>query len=393
MSGNIHTILSEGKPHFIEESLIKNVLSKFVDKIQRKSTRLSIKVKDNNDFSELFDFNNTENIDYLWSCLDSLKKDYGVLNIDLDRKIKSYEPIYLGARLTFMPEKEELVRLWLNKPVIDPEVIKWKNAIQKYHDCFEDFGAALIEKSPIAVNGKTSLQVISGFAKMQKYLKNHVSVRELSAKCFWGDSKFLDKKKELILRLYPNACQNIVKRPLLFNVYLPRVINAVLFIENHDSFLQMVQCSPKKTALIYSAGFRGAASRSRGEGASAFSYLNNDLSAEMVQGFQRFWYEGSDSIKVFFWGDLDFSGLGILASLRKVFPNTNAWEPGYLPMIKLAKNGVCHNAELAGKEKQKDPGITGCQFADEVLRPLIMGGKSFVDQEACFPEKNIIMFL
>jgi len=120
--------------------------------------------------------------------------------------------------------------------------------------------------------------------------------------------------------------------------------------------------------------------------------MNGSAATESLRAFESFWYDDTQPMKVFFWGDLDWSGLGILASLRKIFSSATAWEPGYSIMLDFVANGVCHSRELAGKEKQNDPGMTGCEYADEVLRPIILRGFWWLPLDS-FLKNLIVAFL
>jgi len=84
---------------------------------------------------------------------------------------------------------------------------------------------------------------------------------------------------------------------------------------------------------------------------------------------------------MYFWDDLDFSGIDILSSLKKLFPNIKAWKHGYNPLLEALKNGDAHNPSEANKDDQVEPTSTGCEFSDNILIPLLNDKKLFVDQE------------
>lgn len=378
---------AEEKPKFLEEGLIANLLSAFLNKVDNDGKLFSLRVKDNKLFGDLFKFDNVDETEYLWSCIESLaEKPYEVIRIKPDPGLKPYDPEYFNAKIEFILEKEALVRAWLDRPVIDPGVKEWNAAVDKYKNTFEDDGSFLLQKGPIVVIGKTGYQVVKAFSMLGAYLENRLSLRELSSRCFWGDSKYLDNKDLYVKKLFPIRSANIVFRPLMFNVYLPVSFESVLFVENQDTFLRLAKCEPEKTALIYSAGFKGAALRSRENGVSIFSYLNSNILSSEVNKFESFWCGEQNQYEVFFWGDLDLSGMAILSTLRKTFGNVSAWVPGYSGLVNLVSEGVCHNAELARKSEQKTLEKTGCKYADEVLLPLIINKNNFVDQEAYFPD-------
>ena len=89
----------------------------------------------------------------------------------------------------------------------------------------------------------------------------------------------------------------------------------------------------------------------------------------------------ADDVPTFFWGDLDFSGMAILASLRTIFPSARAWEPGYAPMLERLSRGDGHSPIESGKERQRPVERTGCSYADEVLIPALGATNRFLDQE------------
>jgi hypothetical protein len=94
------------------------------------------------------------------------------------------------------------------------------------------------------------------------------------------------------------------------------------------------------------------------------------------------WLYGRAQIPVYFFGDLDYAGMQILANLREVFPGAEAWRLGYEFLAQLVRSGGGHRADMADKEGQVDGGVVGCDFTDSVLRPLIRETGKFADQEA-----------
>lgn len=73
--------------------------------------------------------------------------------------------------------------------------------------------------------------------------------------------------------------------------------------------------------------------------------------------------------------------MGILASLRSIFPLAQAWRPGYEPMVARLAAGDGHLPSEGGKERQRIIACTGCPYADEHLIPALQAYGRFVDQE------------
>ncbi|CAM4066550.1 DUF2220 family protein [Roseateles saccharophilus] len=207
-------------------------------------------------------------------------------------------------------------------------------------------------------------------------------LREISARHFRGHSKVLDAREEL-LRLLGAGEASFLEAPIQLLVDLPEdwTGDEVLFIENGVSFERMAgQRQPPwaHTALLYAAGFRSGARRLRERKGSSI-YWRGRMSAANIERFETWLYGGTAEPAVGFYGDLDFAGLAILAQLRMSFPTCSAWRPGYDALLSALGSG--HAPGDAGKERQQDPVVTGCAFADEVLLPALRTTGRCMDQE------------
>jgi len=219
-------------------------------------------------------------------------------------------------------------------------------------------------------------------------------LRELSARHFWGHSKVLDAREEL-LRLLGAAEGQFLEAPLQLLIDLPELadggdqggggLSCVLFIENGVSFERLAQARQapwQGAALVYAAGFKGAARRLRQPG-GAVLYWRHPAPLSGRQAFEQWLGHPAcrPALPVFFYGDLDWAGLQILAQLRQCFATCQAWQPGYAPLLQHLQAGQGHHPDEADKGAQTDPGPTGCAYADEVLLPALREHGRFVDQE------------
>lgn len=216
-------------------------------------------------------------------------------------------------------------------------------------------------------------------------------LREASARVFQGRSKVLDSREEL-LRLMGARPGQFWEAPIQLLVDIPPAIDEALFIENLVTFEQMAdrrRSGWARSVLIYAAGFKGSAKRLRSRQGCRV-YLRPaqrgealTLDASVARGLEAVgaWLFGRSELPVSFFGDLDFAGMQILASLREVFAQAEAWRPGYGELIRVLSEGGGHLPEMASKERQTDPGTTGCRYADDELLPLMRQRGRFVDQE------------
>lgn len=210
-----------------------------------------------------------------------------------------------------------------------------------------------------------------------------LALRELSAQVFQGRSKVLDNRYELLRIL--GASEGIFSEaPVQLLVAAPSNFEQVIFVENLVTFEHMadeVRQTWRNSLLVYASGFKGGARRLRSFAGSRLYFRGNsqtNVSSEAV----RNWLYGAHEMPVFFFGDLDYSGMQILASLHEAFPNAQAWRPGYEVLASLLRNGGGHTPDSADKEGQTDPGVTDCLYADQALSPLMRQTGRFVDQEA-----------
>lgn len=328
---------------------------------------------------ELYDFADQSQVEVVWEDLQHLAK-IGVLDLKLKARQRPGNNDYDDGLIQLKYEAEETVRLWLERPAFDPRQHLWNTALARHLHLFEDGGEAL-RREVLRFPGRTYEQLAAAFASIPAVLEQQpMTLRQLSARCFWGASKFLDRRDLLLLATFPSLAKKIVSRPLLLSVYLPEQFEEILFVENQDTYLGLVAQAPAKTGLIYLAGFRGAALRVREVGQAVFSYVNL-VSLTERERFSEFWL-GHRQLPCFFWGDLDFAGMAILAALKQVFPGVEAWQPGYKPMLAILRDGGGHSSVGGEKDRQYHPGGTDCPYADYVLLPAIEEQLAFVDQEA-----------
>lgn len=369
-------------PWFEEESLPRRLLESFLRKLE-KGQRLSLRISPKT-APELYDFQH-EDVKYLWALVKSLDKEYHILTIKLARVEPSQE-VYENAQIVFAPDKEELVRRWLDRPALDPYALVWQHQLARMHNAFEDGGQALFDNL-VRFPEQGAEQTLRAFARIGEELNRPTTLRALSARCFWGDSKCLDRYEFLVKALFPSLAHNLIPRPILMAVYLPAQLSRLLFIENQDTFITLAREQPADTALVYSAGFRGSALRIREPGNVLFSYLNLQHHQTVRDDFEAFWFNGNESLPTAFWGDLDFAGMAILKALRLTFTHTRAWQPGYAPLLERLRSGSGHGHHSSGKAQQRDPDTTGCPYADEQLLPAMRETETFIDQEAVNVER------
>lgn len=210
------------------------------------------------------------------------------------------------------------------------------------------------------------------------------SLRAASAKCFGGDSKFLDSRDALVAAALGGAAPP-PPAPIAINAWLPPGgFERILFIENFDTFCLFGSPghAPPATAVVYCKGFAGSSRRIRHR-AGRRIFIDGDVSnKEILETF----FDGSLALPCEHFGDLDWAGLDIFHALAKTFPGLSMWAPGCDALLDEHRAGGGHDAAHAGKTGQvpRDPATFTDAKAREMAHALAMSPR-FVDQEFYVP--------
>ncbi len=318
--------------------------------------------------------------DAAWAQILELER-LGVLTVRAGRR-SPYDADWKSARLAFAPLCEPVLRDWLQREWLEPAMQSWRRAVESRAEAFPGGCEALLKRR-IVIPNRSAEEVLAALATlgMRGALAvrgeqgpgaqgSPATLRQLSATAFWGDSKVLDDRGDLLAALFPDLV--VRERTLVVSVHLPASCRGVLFIENQDTYTAAVAGFPEEAgclALVYAAGFRSTAARVRSRSGALLHYCGEG-SAAMLPAFERWWYEeGPVPGPLWFWGDLDFAGMQILKALRSRFADVCAWRPGYEPMLETLRTRGGYRPPATDAQGQSDPGVTGCPFADEELLP------------------------
>lgn len=319
-----------------------------------------------------------ESADQIWLLIGELQR-LGVLDIEPGKQSPLDAP-WRGAKLAFHPAAEATLRHWLERPVLPSELQMWRELVSQHAGAFPGDINVLMRRR-LVIPGHTDKETIKALTGIARF-REPVTLRQLSAALFRGDSKLLDEREEFIRTLFPGL--QIRQRAIVVAIHLPEAVKGILFIENQESYVAASEGTLPGTgqlALVYAAGFRGSADRIREPGGAQLHYSGTGINQwrmviETWWSNQREW-----PLPLYFFGDLDFSGMGILAALRRRFGDVVAWQPGYGHLLSRLLTEGGHTADMADKKFQNDPGMVGCSYADQVLLPA-MRNHGFLDQEA-----------
>lgn len=264
-------------------------------------------------------------------------------------------------------------------------VERWRDAINANLDAPDEV-KRVVGDYCIDMPDRDMAQIVERLNALKGMAAMPLLLREVSARLFWGMSKVLDNRTGLVAALLGLDECPFPESPVQLQVYLPQGgFGGVLFIENQMSFEQAIRSQTitfRELALVYASGFKGSAARLRTPGAASLYFSRRGEMGDDLMDYFESWLFGKDgTVPVYFWGDLDWSGMRILSAMRTNFPTMQAWQPGYTPMLQSLLEGFGHSPEAADKRGQKSIGQVGCGYADTQLLPALGAIGRFVDQE------------
>ena len=310
---------------------------------------------------------------------------WGWLQVKPASAVESISGYALEPRVVVLNATD--IRAVVNRPErIKSSMERWRIAIDAGLDASDDVKRAIGEFC-IEIPDHPATEVVQQLNKLKGFVGRSMLLREVSAQLFWGMSKVLDKRQGLVAAVLGMDDCPFPESPIQLHVYLPfGGYDAILFIENLTSFEQVSGSTDQRfyrLALVYASGFKGSAKRLRMRGGCSLYYAGKGaLGRDAQLKFEKWLFEKTQpELEVNFWGDLDFSGMRILATMRSTFPEIDAWIPGYSLMLRELLAGRGHSPEAADKAGQAPLAASGCKYADQQLVPALNSQGRFVDQE------------
>lgn len=365
----------------LDQAPVRKLLTRFATKAQKAGGGSCALKIDDKSFPLVFAASTGEDADFYWSLLKEAAAQCGVSVVLKPTKglVAEYERSpKLQVLDVDLPRMLELLGV---APLVPSYRSEWKDALVAGLDA----PAAVIDALAgftFKVDGRSLAEVVQALNRVRELKGQPLRLREVSSHAFWGSSKELDDRAEMVAKLLELAECPFALPPLHLAVRLPTGrLKGVLFVENKTTFDILKLPETAELALVYSAGFMASARRLTNRADVAVYFAEgggpDTTNAELVQ---EFLFEAS-TLPGYFFGDLDYSGMAILKAMRQNFPALRAWQPGYQRLLNRLQAGDGHSPAAARKEGQRDPVETGCELADQVLLPAMRGAGLFVDQE------------
>jgi len=373
-------------PAALGEPLVRRVMTRVIDRLDAQpAAERTHSIRINLDAAIAPEIHAAESLAaraVAWASIDGIvAAEWAILDYRKHRKHGSREEREPYLDFRWSDAVEDLIRERLQRPRKTASYsAQWRALLAQANLPLPESALAKLSATPIEISGRSVDDVFTRFLSIRDLSSQPLLLREVASRVVWGLSKILDGRADAVAALLGGDECPFPEQPIVLNVHVIAEPKIFLFIENHVAFERLKnRDNLSEAALIFSSGFRGAATRLRKIGGCSVYYSRASGSVAMA-AFEQALFSTTD-IPTFFWGDLDYSGMAILASLRTIFPSAQAWRPGYDPMLARLTGGDGHSPGESGKERQRVIETTGCAYADEQLIPALRTSHKFLDQE------------
>jgi hypothetical protein len=377
--------LSDRAPLWLQTENMQQLLNLLVDRLDgadQRGTRAQSVALGARTWPALYDASFESEKEALWEQLGELVR-WGWVTVRPDDAAKARAGYDRTPRISVA--NEQAIRAAVGRAErVRTAAERWREAVLAGLDACEVVKRQVCDFC-IDIPDRTMHEVVTRLNALPALAGQPLLLREVSAQLFWGMSKVLDKRQGLVAAVLGVDECPFPEAPVQLQVFLPvGGFRGVLFIENLMSYDRAVRSRSAAfdgLALAFASGFKGGALRLRtAEGCSLYFSDRGGDTRDLRDGF-RAWLFAKGTQPSYFWGDLDWSGMRILASMRATFPEMTAWRAGYAPMLGSLHGGLGHSPEAADKQGQKALSTTGCEYADNELLPALRELGRFVDQE------------
>jgi Uncharacterized protein conserved in bacteria C-term(DUF2220) len=380
----------------LASTLARRILAKAIDRFdglgpeeRKKALRISLNAVT---APEIFQAESSTDRELAWHVLEVLEAEgVGTLRFGRAPRHGAREERKPAFEIALSSANEERLREFYGRARPGPTYgQQWRDLVEA--SAISTAAKTALAASPIVVEGRPAVAVLDRLLSIRELDRadSPLFLREVSSRVFWGISKILDGRGDLVAAMLDKDECPFAEQPVHLCVDVRGEFEQMLFIENKTTFERCIAAADEgagsplpfaRMALVFASGFMGSARRLRTPSGSRL-FFNRDSSCRTssTDAFTSAFYSGAD-VATTFWGDLDYAGMTILTRLRAIFPSATAWQPGYRPMVSRLEAGEGHLPGEARKGGQRPIVSTGCVFADDVLLPALAKYGRFLDQE------------
>ncbi|MNU70501.1 hypothetical protein D3C71_599100 [compost metagenome] len=382
------------RPLWLQSAAALSLLNTLVDRLDAAEHRGSMRAGSvslgEKTWPALYKAERESDKEFLWSHVCDMAR-WKWLSVKPEMALRKAAGYAMSPKVTVVDEGA--VRTAIGRPERTRSSLeRWRAAVDAHLEASPSV-KTLVSDFCIDLPGYEMAAVVERLNGLHGLVDKGLYLREVSSRLFWGMSKVLDKRQPMVNAILGLEECPFPELPIQLHVWLPEgESTGILFIENALSYewaIGSLAPSLSGLVLVFASGFKGTAQRLRTPAGSSLYFSDKGHRSSNAEGeFKRWLYQDPAArlgLPVFFWGDLDFAGMGILAALRTSFPEAQAWAPGYELMLAALESGRGHVPEAAEKKGQRIVEHIGSEFADTRLISALIRTGQFVDQELFRP--------
>jgi hypothetical protein len=170
-------------------------------------------------FLPLHDAHTESDKERLWSYVKEMES-WGFFEVKIDRGSSSDAPYNLNPRVKLLDVallRDAAARL---QRVLSPQEL-WRDAVASRLEASQEVKSDIGRMRPLEVPGYSAEQLVDRLNVLRALRDDARLLREVSAHLFWGLSKVLDNRQQLVARLLETDHCPFPQAPIQLNVFLP----------------------------------------------------------------------------------------------------------------------------------------------------------------------------
>jgi hypothetical protein len=200
------------------QALLNHLIDR-IDKAEKNGTDVRSVKLDAKAFLPLHDAHTESDKERLWSYVKEMES-WGFFEVKIDRGSSSDAPYNLNPRVKLLDVallRDAAARL---QRVLSPQEL-WRDAVASRLEASQEVKSDIGRMRPLEVPGYSAEQLVDRLNVLRALRDDARLLREVSAHLFWGLSKVLDNRQQLVARLLETDHCPFPQAPIQLNVFLP----------------------------------------------------------------------------------------------------------------------------------------------------------------------------
>jgi hypothetical protein len=273
---------------WLSHPVIRRILHKLLDMtdkvpIEQRTRAPSFRVNADN-LPELFNTEHVRETEYAWELITEMERQ-GWITLKRGKSRLGYADYENNPLLRLQQTAEPHIRELLGRAINGiSQSQQWRELVAKSANRFPG-KTDLLAEQPIQIPGKTAQEILNRLEILIDFKDKAFYLREISAHLFWGLSKLLDNRSDMIAELLGQESCPFLEKPVALHVHIAiDEIAGVLFIENETTFEAACRgrfSHANHLAFVYASGFASQCQTSSATSGFLFILFNCQLNTPL----------------------------------------------------------------------------------------------------------------